>query len=42
VKFFTEELLRVQIPNSVEEVMKNLRWIDAMEVEMKALETTRT
>ena len=42
VKHFVEELSKVQIPNNVEEAIKDPKWIEAMEAEMKALETTQT
>lgn len=42
VKHFVEEPSRVQISNNVEEAIKEPKWIEAMETEMKALETTQT
>ena len=42
VRNFTEELSKIQVPNSVTEVLLDPKWVEAMEIEMKALEATKT
>jgi hypothetical protein len=42
VRDFTKELSKIQIPNSVDEIVRDPKWVEAMEIEMKALENTQT
>lgn len=42
VQTFTKELSKIRVPNTVGEALQDSRWVEAMETEMKALETTKT
>jgi hypothetical protein len=37
---FTKELLKIQVPNSVDEAVRDLKWVETIKIEMKALKNT--